>query len=86
MAAPKEAATSVLAEALPVKQRHTQALRHALQQIDQENAELQRQYSEQLGMLQGTSDEIASCMATFQQASYRYIDLFRSIYGERETS
>jgi hypothetical protein len=60
---------TVLAEAAPAKQRHVQALRHALQQIDQENAELQRQYAEQVVLLQDASNTIASCMASFQQAS-----------------
>jgi uncharacterized protein YlxW (UPF0749 family) len=67
--APREAKTTVLAEAVAVKQRHAEALRQALQQIDQENSELQRQYAEQVASLQDASSTIASCMASFQQAS-----------------
>lgn len=61
--------STVLAGAVAVKQRHAQALRHALQQIDQENSELQRQYAEKIVLLQNASSTIASCMASFQQAS-----------------
>lgn len=69
VAAPQEAASLIHDAAAPVKRRHLHALRHALQQVDQENAELQRQYAEQLGVLCGASEEIASLQASFAQTA-----------------
>ena len=67
MASDGEAEAMVRKATVPAKLQHKHALQQAILQVEQENAELQRQYSEQLPRLQAASADISSCMARMQQ-------------------
>lgn len=64
-----EAGAVVAKATVPAKLQHKLALEQAIAQVDQENAELQRQYTAQLPRLQEASAEISSCMARMQQTA-----------------
>jgi len=69
VAAPKESALMLNEAAQPARRRHVQAMRSALEQIDQENAELERQLAEQRAVLQAVTAEVGACSSTFQQTA-----------------
>ena len=64
-----ETSDLISAATLPAKRQHKQALAHAIRQVENENALLQKQYMDVLPALQTASAEISSCKALIEKVS-----------------